>query len=484
MRTTEDGTAPVSHWFAALGDRMPEPRSPLPGDLDVDVCIVGGGFTGLWTAHALRRADPALDVLVVERDVCGFGASGRNGGWLQGHLAGDPATWRARGGAAGAAAMQRAIVATLDEIECVVAEEGIGCDLDRGGTLTVAQSAVELARLRAAADRAREHGAWHDGDRWLEPDELTARIAIPGARGAWFSPDCARLQPARLVRGLAQAVERAGARIVEGTAATELRPAVRGRAVGDGRGRTGAPAVAVTDRGVVRARWVVRATEGYTATLRGQRRALAPINSAMVVTAPLERERWAAIGWRGGETVLDGGVLYHYLQRTADGRIAIGGRGVPYRCGSRSDREGPVPTRTVAQLRAGLRRLLGPAVDGVAIERAWHGVLGVPRDWTPAVAADPATGIAWAGGYVGEGVAASNLAGRTLADLLRGSDTPLTRLPWVLAPGAAPPRWEPEPLRWGGIRGVHALLAGGQAIERRRDRPSRLVALGERLAGR
>jgi glycine/D-amino acid oxidase-like deaminating enzyme len=468
-------STPVSHWFAGLeqGPGMPAPRPPLTGDRRVDVCIVGGGYTGLWTAYELRRTHPELEVLVVEREVCGFGASGRNGGWVQGALAGDPATWVARGGADGARRMRAAIRATVDEIAAVVEAEDIACDLHVGGTLTVARSAVELARLRGLAVAARRDGLWdEDGDALLGPDALAERVRIPGATGALFDPACARVQPAALVRGLAAAVERAGATVVEGTTVTAIEP-IRGTV----------PAVARTDRGDVHARWVVRATEGYTPGLPGEERTLAPITSSMIVTEPLGADRWAAVGWDGEETILDAGPLYHYLQRTADGRIAIGGRGVPYRYGSRTDREGPVPARTVATLRDGLVRLFGPALDGVAVDGAWHGVLGVPRDWAPFVTADSTTGLAAAGGYVGEGVAAANLAGRTLRDLLVGRRSDLAALPWVLPPGGRPPRWEPEPLRWTAVRGVYGLLGLGQEIERRTGRPSRVTALAERISG-
>ncbi|MDO9409564.1 FAD-binding oxidoreductase [Patulibacter sp.] len=468
-------SASVSHWFSALGGDagMPAARPPLDGDRRVDVCIVGGGYTGLWTAYELRRTHPELEVLVVEREVCGFGASGRNGGWVQGALAGDPSTWTGRGDPEGARRMRAAIRSTVGEIASVVQAEGIACDLLVGGTLTIARSAVELDRLRELEHAARRDGLWDEGeDALLGPDEVAARVRIPGAVGALFDPACARVQPAALARGLADAVERAGATIVEGTAVTAIEP-IRGTV----------PAVARTDHGDVHARWVVRATEGYTPELPGERRTLAPITSSMIVTEPLGAERWAQVGWDGAETILDAGPLYHYLQRTADGRIAIGGRGVPYRYGSRTDREGPVPASTVATLRDGLVRLFGPALTDVAVDDAWHGVLGVARDWTPFVTADSATGVASAGGYVGEGVAASNLAGRTLRDLLVGRRSDLAALPWVLPPGGRPPRWEPEPLRWAGVRGVYGLLGLGQEIERRTGRPSRVTALAERISG-
>jgi glycine/D-amino acid oxidase-like deaminating enzyme len=240
------------------------------------------------------------------------------------------------------------------------------------------------------------------------------------------------------------------------------------------------PALAVTAGGTVRARYVLRATEGYTADLKGEHRALLPMNSSMIVTEPLDERTWAQIGWDGAETVLDGSHLYTYSQRTADGRIAIGGRGVPYRFGSRTDREGPVPERTVHELRARLATLF-PSLRDAPVARAWHGILGVSRDWCPTVGLDPVTGLGYAGGYAGEGVAASNLAARTLRDLVLGRDTELTRLPWVGSPARD---WEPEPLRFIGARGIYTLYRLADRQERRTDRTSRIATVADRIAGR
>ncbi len=241
-----------------------------------------------------------------------------------------------------------------------------------------------------------------------------------------------------------------------------------------------APHEAITRAGSVRARWVVRATEGYTASLRGERRALVPMNSSMIVTEPLRSDAWEQIGWEGAELLGDGAHVYAYLQRTADGRIAIGGRGAPYRFGSRTDGRGETAASTVRSLQAKLAAMF-PAAAGVRTDHAWSGVLGVPRDWCASIDADPRTGLARAGGYVGEGVAAANLAGRTLRDLLLGERSELTRLPWV---GRSPRRWEPEPLRWAEIQAVYALYRRADATERRTGRPSRLGSLVDLLSGR
>ena len=388
----------VSFWHSAL-DAEPV-RPPLGGSRSADVCIVGAGYTGLWTAYELARADPALDVVVLEAETAGFGASGRNGGWVLGALSGRREHWAERGGRAGAIAQARAIAETVDEVGRVVAAEGIDCDFVKGGSLHVAQTPLELERVVAEVEESR---AWEGDDELLDAAATAARVGVAGALGGSFTPHCARVQPAKLARGLAHAAERAGVVICEGTRATRIAP-----------GRVDTP------YGTVRAPHVVRATEGYTAGLPGLRRLLLPLTSSMIVTEPLGDDAWAEIGWERSETLLDGLRRYAYLQRTADGRIAIGGRGVPYRFGSSTDREGPLDPGTVAELRARLAELF-PVLGDVGVDGAWHGVLGVPRDWSPAVGLDPATGIAWAGGYVGEGVAAANLAGRTLRDLLLGA---------------------------------------------------------------
>ena len=453
-------TAP-SFWLDQLGSR---PRRPaLTGEREADVCIIGGGFTGLWTAYELKRADPSLVVVVLEAQHVGFGASGRNGGWVLGKLSGSSEAWRQRGGPNGARTMVRAIQQTVEEVGTVVAREDIDCDWQHGGSLTVAQSDIQLERLRAQAAAERqvlgEDLAWQ----LLDAGALAARLTVADGRGALYTPHCARVQPARLVDGLAAAAERAGAVIYESTAVSTIEPAL-----------------ALTAGGTVRARYVLRATEGYTADLKGEHRALLPMNSSMIVTEPLDETTWAQIGWDGAETVLDGSHLYTYSQRTADGRIAIGGRGVPYRFGSRTDREGPVPERTVHELRARLATLF-PSLRDAPVARAWHGILGVSRDWCPTVGLDSVTGLGYAGGYAGEGVAASNLAARTLRDLVLGRDTELTRLPWVGSPARD---WEPEPLRFIGARGIYTLYRLADRQERRTERTSRIATVADRIAGR
>ena len=270
------------------------------------------------------------------------------------------------------------------------------------------------------------------------------------------------MQPARLARGLADAAERAGATIHEGTRVTRIEPGV-----------------AHTTRGTVRAEVRLRATEAYTVDLEGMRRALVPLNSAMIVTDPLPAATWAELRWDHADCLLDGRHRYVYLQRTGDGRIAIGGRGTPYRFGSRTDREGPLPAATARQLRERLINLF-PGLRDTGITAGWHGVFGVTRDWTPAVGLDRETGLAWAGGYVGEGVAASNLAGRTLRDLVLGRDTELTGLPWVAPPARA------VGARAAAVRGRarRQRAAGGGRPARAPHRPARVRRPDRQSGGR
>ena len=450
----------VSFWYDEIG--IPQPRPALSGPTSVDVCIVGGGFTGLWAAYYLKQADPTLRVLVVEQRFAGYGASGRNGGWLFGGIAGSRERYAKTHGRDAVIALQDAMNATVDEVIGVADREGIDADIVKGGALEVAYTPAQLERLRGFVEY--EH-SWGATDHvLLSIEESVARIGVANTFGGAFSPHGARIQPAKLVRGLADAVERLGVTIAEQTSVLEIQP----RRV-------------VTDRGDVAADYVLRATEGFTAGIKGLRRSWLPMNSSMIVTDPLPQSAWDQIGWQGMETLGDMAHAYCYAQRTADGRIAIGGRGVPYRFGSQTDNDGSTQPQTVDALREILVRLF-PSTADVPIAHAWSGVLGVPRDWCSTVGLDRDTGLGWAGGYVGHGVATTNLAGRTLCDLVLDRDTDLTALPWV---GRKVRQWEPEPFRW---LGVHAMYATYRAADRQersgRASTSPLAKLADKVSGR
>lgn len=457
-------------WHDTAGDDW-RPRPSLPGSTTVDVAVVGAGYTGLWTAYHLLRADPSLRVLVLDREVAGFGASGRNGGWCSAlfpassaALAALPRLAGARVdeavGRDGARRMHKAMVGAVDGVLATCRDEGIDAQQVHGGTVVLARTPAQLRRARAEVADARAWGRGEDDLRLLGADEARAHLDASDALGGTYTPHCAAVHPARLVRGLARAVERHGGVLAERTTVRAIQP---------GRVRT--------DAGDVRAEVVVRATEGYTPSLAGQARTLAPVYSLMVATEPLPADTWAQLGLSQRQTFSDGRHLIVYGQRTADGRIAFGGRGAPYHFGSRVRPAYDCEPAVFAELRRTLVDLL-PALRGVRFTHAWGGPLGVPRDWCASVGLDRDTGLAWAGGYVGDGVGTSYLAGATLADLVTGADSERVDLPWV---GHRSRSWEPEPLRWAGVNLGLRTMTAADAEERWTGRPSWLARAMARM---
>ena len=453
----------LSLWHDSLDPNVdPLQRRPsLDGDRTVDVCIIGAGFTGLWTAYYLTRLDPSLEVLVVEAETAGFGASGRNGGWCSALLPQGVDAMARRHGREASVAMRRTMNATVREVGEVVAAEGVECDWLQGGTVVVARTSAQLARARAEVVADERWGSV-DGLQLLGAEATQARVGVHDAVGSTYTPHCARIQPARLARGLARVVEKYGVRIVEGTRAVHL-----------------APGRVQTDRGTVTARHILRATEAWTPQLPGHRRDIAPVYSLVIATEPLPQAFWDVVGFASGETFSEHRHLVVYGQRTADDRLVFGGRGAPYHFGSSVQ---PAFDREPAVFQALHETLvdLFPAVAPYAVTHRWGGPLGIARDWHATVTFDAATGLGHAGGYVGDGVATTNLAGRTLADLVCGRRTELTALPWV---NHRSRRWEPEPLRWLGINAGLRLATAADADERRTGRASRLAPALARLTG-
>jgi glycine/D-amino acid oxidase-like deaminating enzyme len=452
----------VSFWYQDMGG-LPPLRPGLPGDISADVCIIGAGYTGLWSAYYLKKANPALAIVLVEKEFAGFGASGRNGGWLTGGFAWNHERYLSTGTREGIRDMIRAMAGSVSEVIRVAAEEDIDADIVETDELMIATNNAQLERLRDYLHHRLSWQVSEDRARLIGAAETKARVNMAQALGAVVIESVARIQPAKLVRGLARAVERLGVTIYEQTA-------VEGFEKGSVR----------TKRGRVAAPIILRATEGFTATLPGLSRDWLPLNSAQIVTEPLPQSVWDKIGWQGHEIVGDNAHAYCYAQRTREGRIAMGGRGVPYRLGSGIDDRGRADDETIRRLIALLHRHF-PATSGYAIDHAWCGVLGVPRDWCATVGLDKDSGIGWAGGYVGVGVSTSNLAGRTLADLVLGRDTDLVRLPWV---NRKVRPWEPEPLRYLGVQGMYALLNEADRREAKGGPISRLATFGNWLSGR
>ena len=451
----------LSLWHDTLPDTDLEVlRPPLPGAATFDVAIVGAGFTGLWTAYYLARRDPSLRIAVLEKEFAGFGASGRNGGWASGLLPMSLAKVARESSRQAAIQLQEAANGAVDEVGRVAAAEGIDAHFAKGGYLQVATSPLQLERLRDDVDEARSWDQPESDLALLDRAETQRRINADGVFGGVFTPHCAAIHPARLARGLAEVVEGLGVNVFEQTEVTGIEPhCVR------------------TTHGDVSAEVVVRAMEGYTATLSQYHRTLLPVYSLMIATEPLSDALWEEIGWRDRETLNDDRRFLIYAQRTADGRIAFGGRGAPYHLGSRIDPSFEHPARVHEELRRSLVRLF-PALAETAITHRWGGVLGVPRDWFASVTFDQASGLATAGGYSGDGVTLTNLAGRTLADLVTGSDSELTQLPWV---GHRSRAFEPEPLRFIGINTGFRLAGAIDHREERTGKPARVLDTAMRL---
>lgn len=444
-----------SLWLGGLPGPI-EPRPPLAGDAAYDVAVVGAGFTGLWTAYYLKRHQPDLRVVLLEREIAGFGPSGRNGGWVSSGIAGSWAVYAGRAGADAALRAEHATWAAVGEIGAVAAAEGIDCGYRKAGMLAVATTGPQVARLSADLQAARARGIGPEDLRDLGPAEREALVHVHGARSATFSPHGARIDPARLARGLADACERLGVVVHERTPVEEV-----------SRGRLRCPG------GTVSAEHVLSATESYTVQRRGERRRYLPLYSLMVATEPLPDAVWAQLGWRDGLLVRDRRHLFFYAQRTADGRIAIGGRGAPYHLTRPIDERCERNDEVRARLEATIRREF-PAAAGAAVTHHWGGPLAVPRDWSMGVCYDRVTGLGWAGGYSGHGVVAAHLAGRTLADLVLVRDSELVTLPWV---GHRARDWEPEPLRFLASTAIVRTLGAADRHEDRTDREARRARL-------
>lgn len=438
-------------------------RQQLVGNLHVDVAIVGAGYTGLWTAYYLTELDPTLSIAIIDSKRVGFGASGRNGGWCSALLPWSPAELEMRHGRNAMQFIQREMFSTVDEIHRVTNVESIECDFAKGGTLTSASSPAHVDRLR------KEVASWHDSGfdsvdmRWLEVHETRDIINLDTTYGGVFSPHCAALHPLKLVIGLAGVIEHRGVQIFENSQAT----AIEVHRV-------------TTLEGSLSASHIVRATEAYTSQLPGHRRAVVPLYSLMVATEPLPKNVWDDLGWSQRATFADGRNMVTYAQRTADGRIAFGGRGAPYHFGSAIHDRFDDDRRIHHKLEQTVRQLF-PQIGDACFTHRWGGPLAGPRDWHSYATYDPTTGLATGGGYVGDGVTLSNLVGRTLSHLIVGTDHPLTR---SLLVNHTSKQWEREPLRWLGINGLLALTEFADHRERRTGRAAvGILGFRDRLMG-
>jgi len=453
----------LSLWHDTCGDSFtprPSLRAASGADRSVDVAIVGAGYTGLWTAYYLKLADPRLRIAILEAETAGFGASGRNGGWCSALYPVSLPSLAAAHGHEAATRQYRAIQQAVREVGRVIESDALDADWAQGGTIALARNGPQLLRARAEVSEAREFGFGERDLGLLGADEARWHANATGVLGAVFTPHCAAVHPAKLARSLARRVEALGVQLYENTLVT---------AIEKGRMHTSGPDLS--------ADVIVRATEGFTPRLKDFRRTLVPVYSLIIATEPLPDEVWSKIGLHQRETFADLRHLIIYGQRTADGRLVFGGRGAPYHWGSRIS---PSYDRVPSVFTALHRTLvdLFPVVASARITHQWGGPLGIARDWHASVGFDAASGMAWAGGYVGDGVSTSNLAGRTLADLILRRSSDLLDLPWV---GHRSPDWQREPLRWLGANLALRAMTWADASEERTGRPSRIASIVNRV---
>lgn len=450
-----------SYWLETCGDDL-APRTGLNGSIDADIAILGAGLSGLWTAYYLLKRQPSLRIAIVEAEIAGFGASGRNGAWCTSGFPTGPSALSAKYGRATALAVQRAMHATVDEVGRVAKSEGLSIDWVKGGELLLARGPEQIAAVDHEFATMKDLGLL-DHAQLLDAAETAERVRITRVEKALFLPDTATIHPGKLVRGLARTVEAMGATIYEQTRVTDF--------------TGGAYPALHTDRGHVRAKTIVLAGEAYLSRLPKLRRQVAPIYSLITLTEPLSDADWAEIGWQNREAIASCRYTVDYLSKTADGRILFGGRGAPYRFGSRIadsyDRHAPTHQMLMDNCRTWFPRL-----KDVKFTHAWGGPLGWPRDFMPTIAFDPRTNIATARGYTGNGVSTTNLAGRILTDLITGESSDLLALPCV---NHRSRNWEPEPLRFIGIRAMVRSFAKLDAKAEATGTPPTGNSLAERL---
>ena len=423
-----------------------------------DVVIIGAGYSGLWSAHHLLKIDFSLSIAIIDAQQPGFGASGRNGGWCSAFSPMSLESVAAQSSRQQAIDLQQALVDSVDEIGSYISESNIQCGWHKGGTLTFARVQPQLDRIKETISMSREFGFDESFLDFITPVQADSRVHLPQSLGASFSPHCAAIQPAQLVDGLVRQLQSQGVQFFGSSRVTHIEPK---------------RVTAITPYGTVSvgAQWIIRATEGFTARIKQFRRDVAPLYSYMIATDPLTEDQWTDIGWENRETISDGRHLIIYAQRTADGRIAFGGRGAPYKFGSRIGPKFDNNDKIHSLIEKSMREMF-PSIADVPVTHRWGGSLGVHRDWFTSVRIDHNTHIASLGGYVGDGVAFSYVAAKETAQSILGFTPDHRPLPIV---NHVSPRWEPEPFRYIGINSLLRLTSRADETETKRGRRSRFI---------
>ena len=453
-RGTDKDYRDTSFWLSSTVDDDLKPRPALSHNVTVDVAILGGGFSGLWTAYYLLRDNPGIEVAIVEKEISGFGASGRNGGWCSPRFPVEASALERRFGADRARATILALHDAVEEIGRVTEQERIDAHYRNTGLLSLARGARQLPAVHAAY-RNYERLGLGSHNRLLDAQQAYALVHATNVAGGMLTSVGATVHPGNLARGLARAVERLGGVIYEQSEVTSL--------------KLGNHAHLATHAGSVRARKaIVAAGEAYLTRLSPFQRSLLPMSSMIVLTAPLTEQQWSQIGWQGGQSLSSQSNIKNYLTRTLDGRILYGSRGAPYHFGSAIS-DSALRNEAVYEWMRTKAREWFPVLDDVEFTHAWGGYLGVPRDWMPAVHFDESTKLGRLLGYTGRGVSTSNLAARLLAGLITKRASGFEALPIHRRNSRV---WEPEPFRWAAVRYLqNAYVRIDAAEETGRARP-------------
>lgn len=411
------------------------PRPSLDKDIQYDIGIIGAGYTGLWTAYYLKKQNPDLSIAIVESQTAGYGASGRNGGWLMGEIA-EQNTLLNHLAPTEKHNAHKLIHDIPNEVERVIQQESIECGFKKGGVLYVsARYQEQNLLLKNLYDSVQNQNYEPEDFQWLNETETKKRINIPSAQAAVFSPHCARVQPAMLARGLARTVEAMGVSIYENSPVKEWKKNE-----------------IITKNGRIKCNWIVPAVEAYGSSVKNPfinlKRIHLPVQSMIIATEPLSDEIWDNIGLHNGEVFSDMSRHITYGQRTADNRMVFGTRG-GYLFNGKTRQQFNLTADEIL-LRKTIMSELFPILGDAKITHSWGGNLALSRQFSPHVIKDESQSFVLAGGYGGEGVGATNLAGRTVASLILNQNNALTNFPWVKDSLASVKKWEYEPLPYMG----------------------------------
>jgi glycine/D-amino acid oxidase-like deaminating enzyme len=437
---------PGSYWLADPG--RPAPRPALVGDTVADLVVVGGGYSGLWTAVLAKEADPSADVVLVEAETVGWAASGRNGGFCSPSLTHGFANGLARFEPE-LATLVRLGQENLRGLVDTLTRYGVDAEVEATGELSVATAAWQAEEMRGLPEVAAAYGEELD---WLDADQARAEVDSPTYVGALRSREVVMVHPAKLAWGLADIATRLGVRIHERTPALALT-------------RDGAGMRVPTPYGSVRAGRVALATNAFPSLLRRVRAYVVPVYDYVLATEPMTQEQLASVGWTSRAGVADSANQFHYYRLTADRRVVWGGYDAVYQYGGRVRSERDQRPETFALLAAHFEQTF-PQLADLRFTHAWGGAIDTCTRFCPFWGTGYDGRVGYVAGYTGLGVGASRFGAQVLLDLLASARTERTELAMVRS---KPLPFPPEPLRWAGIELTRRSLDRADRSEGRRD---------------